>query len=270
MVLAFVPLFFAVASVTRATLLDAHEQAARALGRAVAADVGEARAHDPASLARTLESHVGAGAVEAMAVFDASGAREASAGNPIDLAAVRAPPRPYREGDARVRGAQGRALDVTVPVGDGAVVARLRTDDDADRAAPLVRLVALYMTTFALALVTFAYFALTRVIVRPLDALVHAADRVAGGGRALTVPRAGAREIAELGVSVHSMTERLLADEKAMRAEGRRAHARDDEPRAGARAARSQRADGERRAPRGGPRARDRKPRRRDPRDARL
>jgi signal transduction histidine kinase len=98
------------------------------------------------------------------------------------------------------------------------VVARLQTDDDADRASPLVRLVALYMITFALALLTFAYFALTRLIVRPLDALVRAADRVATGSRFLNVPRAGASELSELGVSLQTMTERRVLEEDALRA----------------------------------------------------
>ena len=196
MVLAFVPLFFAVASLTRATLLGAHEQGARALGRAVAADVGEVRARgDRSEVDRVLESNVGRGAVEAACVWGPTGEREACAGPEGDVEAIPRPAAPYREGDARVRGVLGRALDVTVPVGDAIVVARLRTDDDADRASPLVRLVALYMITFALALLTFAYFALTRLIVRPLDALVRAADRVASGSRFLAVPRAGASEL---------------------------------------------------------------------------
>src|SRR5262249_10548220 len=100
----------------------------------------------------------------------------------------------------------------------GVVVARLRTDDDPDRATPLVRLVALYMTTFALALLVFAYFALTRLIVRPLDRLVNAADRVASGARALDVPRTGARELVNLGASVKQMVERLSAEEANLRA----------------------------------------------------
>jgi signal transduction histidine kinase len=125
---------------------------------------------------------------------------------------------PYREGDVRAIGALGRSLDVTVPVGDAVVVARVRTDDDADRAAPLVSLVALYMVTFALALLTFAYFALTRFIVRPLESLVLAADRVASGSRFLAVPRAGARELAELGVSLQTMTETRLREADELRA----------------------------------------------------
>jgi signal transduction histidine kinase len=219
MLLAFVPLFFAVAAVTRATLLGAHEQGARELGRAVAADVGEVRSRtDHAELVRVLESNVGLGAVEAACVWSADGSRDACAGVPADVERMTAPPRPYREGDARVRGASGRALDVAVPTGDAVVVVRLRTDDDTDRASPLVRLVAMYMLVFAMALLTFAYFALTRLIVQPVESLAHAANRVAGGGRFLVVPRAGARELAELGVSVQAMTQSLVQGEDAQRA----------------------------------------------------
>jgi signal transduction histidine kinase len=219
MLLSFVPLFFAVASVTRRTLLDAREQGARSLGRAVAADLGEVRARrDRAELARVLDSHIGRDALQAACIWGPTGEREACAGAPSDLGALEGPLAPYREGDTRVLGAFGRALDVTVPVGDAVVVARVRTDDDADRAAPLVKLVALYMTTFALALLTFAYFALTRLIVRPMESLVLAADRVASGSRFLVVPRAGARELAELGVSLGTMTERRVLEADALRA----------------------------------------------------
>jgi signal transduction histidine kinase len=218
MMLAFVPLFFAVASVTRATLLDAREHGARALGRAVAADIGEVRSRgDLAEVARVLESHVGQGAIEAACVWGPNGGREACAGTPLDLSSFGTPALPYREGERRVRGSAGRSLDVTVPVSDALVIARLRTDDDADRAAPLVRLVALYMLTFGLALLTFAYFSLTRLIVRPVDALVRAADRVASGGKFLEVPGAAARELAELGVSLQTMTARLVREEDQLR-----------------------------------------------------
>jgi signal transduction histidine kinase len=84
------------------------------------------------------------------------------------------------------------------------------------RAAPLVRLVALYMVVFGLALLVFAYFSLTRLIVRPIDELVDAADRVASGARTLRVPRTGARELLDLSASVRSMAERLIAEEAAL------------------------------------------------------
>jgi two-component system NtrC family sensor kinase len=214
MVLAFVPLFFAVASLTRATLRGAREEAARALGRVVATEIGEAAlAQDGALLASRLSSEVGEGGVAAIAVYDSKGGLVASAGDAAELHAMQAPRLPCGESTTTVRGASGRALDIVIPEGDGAIVARLRTDDAVDRAAPLVRLVALYMVTFALALLVFAYFALTRLIVRPLEALVRAADRVASARAVLDVPRSGARELQELGKSVAAMTERLIADE---------------------------------------------------------
>src|SRR5258708_6632416 len=86
----------------------------------------------------------------------------------------------------------------------------------AARAVPLVRLVALYMIVFGLALLVFAYFSLTRLIVRPIDELVDAADRVASGARTLKVPRTGARELIELSTSVRTMAERLIAEEAAL------------------------------------------------------
>ena len=219
MLLANVPLFFALASLTRATLLDTREQSARALGRAVAAHAGDVRAsHDPAALRRVLESHVGHGGVEAVCIYDADGRLLASAGDPSELLQMRAPPLPFGEATTTVRGAAGRALDIVVPRDDVAVVARLRTDEDTDRAAPLVRLVAVYMSASFLALLVFAYFSLTRLIVRPVEALVRAADKVASGAPALDVPRAGARELVELGASVASMTARLRAEEETLRA----------------------------------------------------
>jgi two-component system NtrC family sensor kinase len=218
MLLAFVPLFFAVASLTRATLRGVREESARALGRVVAAEIGEAtRAGDASLLTNRLSSEVGEGGVAAIAVYDSRGRRTAGAGDEAELRTMHPPSMPAGEAALTVRGASGRALDIIVPEGGGAVVARLRTDDDADRAAPLVRLVALYMVTFALALLVFAYFALTRLIVRPLEGLVRAADRVASARTVLAVPRSGAREIAELGQSVSAMTARLIADEATLK-----------------------------------------------------
>jgi hypothetical protein len=111
MILANVPLFFAVASLTRATLLGERTEAARALGRAVAAHVGDARAAgDPSALGRVLSSHVGEQGALALVVFDARGEVEASAGDANELRLMHAPPRPYGESAASVRGTNGRAL----------------------------------------------------------------------------------------------------------------------------------------------------------------
>jgi signal transduction histidine kinase len=115
-----------------------------------------------------------------------------------------------------VRSAAGRALEVASTSGDIVVVARTHVDTDVDRGTPLVRLVALYMVVFALALLCFAYFALTRLIVRPVEQLVDAADRIANGARALHFPRSGARELVEVGASVQAMAGKLISEEAAL------------------------------------------------------
>src|SRR6185503_2120668 len=102
-------------------------------------------------------------------------------------------------------------------VSSQAACAVVRVGDPADRAAPLVRLFALYMTIFALALAFLVYVALTRLIVKPVEALARATDRVASGARKLDTPPAGARELVELSHSVSAMTARLLADEESLR-----------------------------------------------------
>jgi two-component system, NtrC family, sensor kinase len=220
MLLAFVPLFFAVASLTRATIVGARAQAARAVGRSIAAHVADVRAAPDASgrseagpVARVLAEHVGTGGVEAICVFAADGEIVACDGALPDVAAMGVPPGAAAESVEAVRGTTGRSLQVVSHAGDAVVVTRVNVDADADRGPPLVRLVALYMIVFALALLVFAYFALTRLIVRPVEHLVDAANRVANGARTLPVPRSGASELLELGAAVQAMAGKLISEE---------------------------------------------------------
>ncbi len=216
---AYVPLFFAIAQVTRATSLAYRDESARALGRAVAAHVGDVMRSDPGALGRVLETHVGDSGALAIATYGATGTVVASAGPPPELASFHAPQKPYGEAATRVATAGGgRAIDIVVPAGDGAVLVRVRTDEDVSRTAGVVRGIALYMGVFALALLVFAYILLTRGIVRPIEELSASTDRVARGARSIDMPRSGAREIGELASSVREMTARLVADEQALRA----------------------------------------------------
>jgi len=93
----------------------------------------------------------------------------------------------------------------------------LPLEDPAARAAPLFRLLGLYTALVAFLLLVLAYFALTYLIVRPLDQLSRAAERVAGGARHLTLPAPRARELGELGASLKAMTEKLISEEEALR-----------------------------------------------------
>jgi C4-dicarboxylate-specific signal transduction histidine kinase len=216
LVLAFVPLFFAVASLVRITLAQVREESARALGRTIAAHVAEVRTERPEALDGVLRSHVGEGGASFVCVFDREGRVVARAGSPGDDA--RAPARPYGEGARVLRRDSGPVLEIVVPTGADAVMARMPVGDDREKSAPLLRLVALYTVVFALALLVFAYFALTRLIVRPVEELGRATDRVAGGQRGLRVPHRGARELIDLATSVQAMTERLFTNEDELKA----------------------------------------------------
>ncbi len=225
MALAFVPLFFAVASLTRVALHGLREDSARALGRAVAAHAAEIDTRDSSALQNALASHTGSGGVDAVCVYDERGGPVACAGDEREIAEMHAPDAPFGERTEDVHGALGTAVEVTVPRpslkdktgAGGVVVARLRTGEETDRAAPLVRLVAVYMTVFGLAFAFIVSVALTRLIVRPVEALARATDRVATGARKLEVPPAGARELVDLSSSVNTMTTRLFADEEKLR-----------------------------------------------------
>jgi signal transduction histidine kinase len=218
LLVAFVPLFFAVATYTSLTLQKLRESHARSLGRTIAghvATVGLGRSSD--ELMPLLRSQLGAEGLEAVGVYGDDGHPVARVGEPSAVDALPPSAHPNREGTADVLTAHGRALAVLVPRRPGAVVAIVRTDDDSARTTPLLRLLALYTALVALALLTATYAALTRLIVRPLDALAHAAERVAGGARQLAVPRTAVRELGELGRSLGTMTERLIAEEDKLR-----------------------------------------------------
>ncbi len=215
--LAFVPLFLAVSTYASFSLRQVRETHAQALGRAVAGHVSEARAHrSPEQLLGLLGAEVGSQGVAAIGVYGADGLPVARAGEPsiVDLL----PARVVTGRERVVELEKHAALTVIVPSADGAVAAILRTDDSAARAAPLVRLLGLYSLLVGLVLLVAAYFALTRLIVRPLDDLARAAERVATGARRFSVPEGGARELAELGRNLHTMTEHLIREEEALRA----------------------------------------------------
>ncbi|MFO0660026.1 MAG: hypothetical protein U0165_09380 [Polyangiaceae bacterium] len=204
--LAFVPLFFAVTSLTKTTMRAERDAYARALGRVVAARVAEAQVtRAPGGMAELVEAQIGgASGLVALGLYDTSGGLSVRAG---DVAVVESLPARVSPGSERTRTIvidHGRALEVTVPGTQGSVVALVRTDDDAGRLAALNRLVGLYTAAVAFTLLVFAYIALGRLVVRPLDRLSVAAKRVADGAK--SARSRGAREMVELGVSVAEMT----------------------------------------------------------------
>lgn len=215
MLLAFLPLFFAVSTYTRAALEQVREAHAKNLGRAIAGHVLEAqvkRGHQ--QLMALLRSEVQTEAVAAIAVYDESGQAIARVGVPEQVALLAGE---RRTSQHSVFPVVGQHLGVFVPGQAGSVAVILRTDDHAGTTEPLLRLVALYTGLFALGLLILVYFALTRLIVRPVDDLSRTAQRVAAGGRRFEIPHSGARELAELSRSLKAMTERLMREEEALR-----------------------------------------------------
>ena len=217
--LAFVPLYFAVASLTRATLRTERESHARAIGRVVAAHIAEARARRSAGdLGSLLDAQIDpSSGLFALALYDTAGVLETRAGDPSAGSLLPSSVRPDSEQSIRARWRHGPALLVLVPGPRGAVLAALRLDDGIGASQPLLRLVALYTVLVAGVLLLFVTFALTRLVVRPIDALSQSARRVATGGRRLEPPAGGAAELVDLGESLATMTGSLIAKEEQLR-----------------------------------------------------
>jgi signal transduction histidine kinase len=221
MVLGFVPLHYAIATYSAVTLQRMQHQHAKTLGRSIAEDLlvapaGDSRASTASSLQARVAEKARTDGVLAVAVYGAHAEPVQAAG---DLSALTGfDPRPRDERGELVYLSGGSRLAVVVPGSPPTSVAIvMRTDPESAGVTPLVSLLGLYTSLIALALLLAAYFALTVLIVRPLDALAHAADRVASGNRQLEAPLAGAHELQRLGSSLNTMTERLVGDEIALR-----------------------------------------------------
>ncbi len=218
LVLAFVPLYFATSTYTRVALRKLQTDHAESMGRAVAAHVAEAQTRrSDEELLTLLDAQLENSEVEAIAIYASPGSPTVRAGAPALVETLGRLELPEEKAVLRLAGGHGPTLAIVVPTDRGTVVTVLRVDDEATRATPLVGLVGLYMVVVGLGTLVAAYFALTRLIVRPVDGLSSAAERVALGARELEVPRRAPRELAELGESLRTMTQRLLDEENALR-----------------------------------------------------
>ncbi|MFO7179258.1 MAG: HAMP domain-containing sensor histidine kinase [Pseudomonadota bacterium] len=217
LLVAFVPLYAAVATYTTLAVHRLRAEHARALGDAVARTLaGPDAGRTVAELSAERERALSGSGVLAVGAYDVDGRQiaargpEARRGLPAQLDAEATAVREVALGSER-------ALLVAVPVERGTIAVLARVEEATPQVTSLLRLLALYTGIVALALLVLAHFALTRLIVRPLDALARAAERVAGGARRLVVPETRVRELAELGHSLHTMTEALIANEAALR-----------------------------------------------------
>jgi len=219
--LAFFPLHATVSTYVAYAVRDLRAEASVALAEAAAAHLEEARLTGRSELTHVLRVQSDRDGVEAIALYDSAGRRMASAG--LDSAYNQLPETLNMDALGPEPAAEFMGSDtadvvrVAIPVAGGAVVALLHPEGDSVATRAVVRLIGLYMGLVALALLVFTYFAMTRMIVRPLDRLTRAAERVAGGARRLEVPDRAPRELSELGASLHHMTDTLLTKEQRLR-----------------------------------------------------
>lgn len=213
LVASFVPLYFAVATYTTLALERVRIAEATARGRVVARHLIDARrTRTKQQFSALVRSEIEAADLLALGWYEVGeppleiGARTALSADAVTTEATRE----IRVGDAA-------ALRVQVASEVGRAVLVFGIDERGAQAAPLLRLVALYTLLVALALLLVSYFALTRLIVRPLDQLTRSAERVAGGARRWSAPTTSVRELEQLGRSLGTMTEKLIRDEEALR-----------------------------------------------------
>lgn len=99
---------------------------------------------------------------------------------------------------------------------DGSELSLWTTTSLADEAGPLEKLLRLYLLlTFALILAT-TYVALTRLIVRPVENLTRASERLASTALHTHVPVVGAAELSRLSVSFNRMARDLREERSAL------------------------------------------------------
>ncbi len=219
--LAFLPLHATVSAYVAYAVRDLRAEASVALTEAAASHIEDARHAGRSELTEVLAAQSDRDGIEAIALYDGEGRRTGLAGlsaafaqfpETIDALAPGSNPSVtfVGSGDPPV-------VRVAVPTGHGTIIALLHPEGDSAASKPVVRLIGLYMGLVALALLVFTYFAMTRIVVRPLDRLARAAERVAGGARRLEVPGRAPRELVELGASLHNMTEILLTKEQRLR-----------------------------------------------------
>jgi two-component system NtrC family sensor kinase len=202
-VLAFVPLFLAIAWLTTDQVASAHQRAALAIadttGRLACADPS------PAALERLLHAGDGVDGIEV------------NVGGVTTQVGKRSSPLHPRETGTRIYADSDHGFSIPVRCEGAGARVRFRPEQVRTEMAPELRLLSWYLALFALALLVFLYTSMTRLIVRPLDRLVLASERVAGGALRLEVPRTGTRELDELGSAVQTMTARLRGEEEALR-----------------------------------------------------
>ncbi len=115
------------------------------------------------------------------------------------------------------RGIVGLGIARESEVTGGRVRAWVQSPSE-DAARSLVGLLVLYASVSALAILVLSFVLLTRLIVRPVEALTQASERLAEGRPDARAPVGGAAEMARLAVSFNAMSHDLRKERAALTA----------------------------------------------------
>jgi signal transduction histidine kinase len=116
---------------------------------------------------------------------------------------------------ARAGDTRGPSTAVTeLPNGDRLAVWLAPTDTESE--SPLARLLRLYLMLTGAFIVLITYVLLTHLIVRPVENLTRASERLAEGARSAQVPVAGAAELSRLALAFNHMAAELRKQKGAL------------------------------------------------------
>lgn len=116
---------------------------------------------------------------------------------------------------ADARGITGTGVFGDAAIEGGSIRAWVQSPSE-DAARSLVALLVLYASVAAIAILFLSYVLLTRLIVRPVEELTRASERLASGRLDTRAPIAGAAEIARLSLSFNRMSRDLRRDRSAL------------------------------------------------------
>lgn len=207
--------------------------AATMLSQAITASLGEDQPLDApglqAHLQRVVEFNAQQRQLDAIALFDVNMERIAAASPDtppinagVEHAFVLGEDRPWWTLEPRRAGAESRTLLVLAPVRNtqarpvGVLGLRMSMAEVDRRIQVGQRLMLLYLLIDALALVVVGYFLLTRLIVRPIEAIGRATRRVAQGDYTSTLTMAPHNEIGQLAGDFNIMMHQLKQQREAL------------------------------------------------------
>ncbi|MEM9067038.1 MAG: HAMP domain-containing sensor histidine kinase [Myxococcota bacterium] len=111
-----------------------------------------------------------------------------------------------------VRGVTGLGRPVEAETSRGTLRLWIRAPEQ----LPLHNLLLLYVAVTGGAILLLTYLALTYLIVRPIDAVTRASERLAGGALEAEVPVRGAAEVRGLATTFNDMARQLRTDRRAL------------------------------------------------------